>query len=120
MTKTSRYTSLKLLISYLLLLGLMAFAVWYLFHQQSKLNQLLKSDSMDENQLAYTELIRDLYETDNRSKIALQTKSKQNISLFVKANNTISQKLDSLKTDALLEDSGIIDTLKQFLNYKKE
>ena len=120
MAKISKYTSLKLLLSYLLLLGLMAFAVWYLLQQQSKLNQLLKSDSSDENQLVYTELIRDLYETDNQSKIALQTKSKQNINLFIKANNAISQKLDSLKTDALLEDSGIIDTLKQFLNYKKE
>ena len=120
MAKISKYTSLKLLLSYLSLLGLMTFAVWYLLQQQSKLNQLLKSDSSDKNQLVYTELIRDLYETDNQSKIALQTKSKQNISLFVKANNTISQKLDSLKTDALLEDSGIIDTLKQFLNYKKQ
>lgn len=120
MTKTSRYTSLKLLISYLLLLGLMAFAVWYLFHQQSKLNQLLKSDSMDENQLAYTELIRDLYETDNRSKIALQTKSKQNVDLFLNKNSKIIQKLDSLKLGIEQSDVEIIDTLKQLLNYKKE
>ncbi|NHN25456.1 response regulator [Flavobacterium jejuense] len=120
MTNTSRYTSLKLLISYLLLLGLMAFAVWYLFQQQYKLNQLLKSDSMDENQLAYTELIRDLYETDNQSKVALQTKSKQNINLFLNKNTKIIQKLDSLKSGLLQSDVEIIDTLKQLLNYKKE
>jgi len=120
MTNTSRYTSLKLLLSYLLLLGLMAFAVWYLFDQQLKLNQLLKSDSMDENQLVYTELIRDLYETDNRSKVALQTKSKKNLDLFLNKNDKILLKLDSLKTSLLQPDSQIIDTLQQLLNYKKE
>lgn len=120
MAKVSKYTSLKLLLSYLILLGLMAFAVWYLFHQQSKLNELFKSDETDKNQLVYTELIRDLYETDNQSKIALQTKSKKNIKVFLNANDGILQKLDSIKADMLLADSGIIDTLKQFLNYKKD
>lgn len=98
----------------------MAFAVWYLFHQQAKLNQLLKSESIDKNQLAYTELIRDLYETDNQSRVALQTKSKKNIDLFLNKNNKIIEKLDSLKSGLLQIDNEIIDTLKQFLNYKKE
>ncbi len=98
----------------------MAFAVWYLFHQQAKLNQLLKSDTIDKNQLAYTELIRDLYETDNQSRIALQTKSKKNIDLFLNKNDKIVLKLDSLKSGLFETDNQIIDTLKQFLNYKKE
>lgn len=108
------------MLSYFILLGLMAFAVWYLFHQQAKLNQLLKSESIDKNQLAYTELIRDLYETDNQSRVALQTKTKKNIDLFLNKNDKILEKLDSLKSGLLQTDNEIIDTLKQFLNYKKE
>lgn len=120
MAQESKYTSFKLLLSYFLLLGLMAFAVWYLLHQQSQLNQLFKSDTNDESQLVYTELIRDLYETDNRSRIALQTKSKKNVNAFLEKNDKIILKLDSLKTKVLTLDTQTIDSLKQFLVYKRE
>ncbi|WP_130734931.1 ATP-binding protein [Flavobacterium sp. J27] len=120
MAQESKYTSFKLLLSYFLLLGLMAFAVWYLLHQQSKLNQLFKSDTNDESQLVYTELIRDLYETDNRSRIALQTKSKKNVNAFLEKNDKIILKLDSLKAKVIAFDTQIIDSLKQFLDYKRE
>lgn len=119
MAKASKYTSLKLLLSYLLLLGLMAFAVGYLFYQQQKLNDLFKPTSTNSNQLVYTELIRDLYETDNRSKIALQTRSQQNINLFLNENDSILQKLENIKTNLLFSDVVIIDTLKDLLRLKK-
>lgn len=119
MTKFSKYTSLKLLTSYLLLLGLMAFSVWYLFQQQSKLNELLKSDAIDEKQIAYTELIKDLYEADNLSQVAMQTKTRDNVIAFLKDNEDIIIKLDTLKSNILKEDRVIIDSLKQCLKDKE-
>ncbi|KIX20616.1 hypothetical protein SY27_11975 [Flavobacterium sp. 316] len=119
MAAISKYTSFKLLLSYLLLLGLMAFSVWYLFQQQSKLNRLLKTDTIDENQLAYTELIRDIYQTDNLSRIALQTKTKKNIVSFLKENEKIILKLDTLKTSVLKNELTIVDSLKRYLRDKE-
>lgn len=119
MNSISKYTSLKLLLSYLLLLGLMAFSVWYLFQQQSKLNQLLKSDNIDERQMVYTELIKDLYRTDNLSQIAMQTKSRESVIAFLNDNDEIILKLDTLKNDVLMGDRVVIDSLKQCLKDKE-
>ena len=116
MAQESKYTSFKLLLSYFLLLGLMAFAVWYLLHQQSQLNQLFKSDTNDESQLVYTELIRDLYETDNRSRIALQTKSKKNVNAFLEKNDKIVQSGNT--RDMIYDIDTLIAHVSQFMTLK--
>lgn len=84
MAQFSKYTSLKLLISYLLLLSLMAIAVWFLFKQQANLNSQITVESTNKKQLIYTELIRDLYESDNYARIALQTIDEDSKAAFIK------------------------------------
>jgi uncharacterized iron-regulated protein len=87
MKSFSRYTPLKLLVSYLLLLGLMSSTVWFLFKQQSNLNKSLKVDEKtNSKQLAYAELIRDLYEADNYAKVAIRKGDKVSQRDFISKN----------------------------------
>lgn len=120
MAQFSKYTPLKLLFSYFLLLGLMGIAVWFLFKQQAQLNNQISSESTDKKQLIYTELIRDLYESDNYARIALQTideTSKQN---FQKKNASLISKIDFLKSNDLVADESLLDTLKIYLQDKEQ
>ena len=120
MAAVSRYTSLKLLISYLSLLGLMFFAAWFLYKQQSNLNGLLQDNKTDKKYIVYTELIRDFYETDNRSRVALQSKENEPLSVFLDKNAQLIDKLDKLKPEFLLKEQGLLDTLKLYLKYKEK
>lgn len=120
MATVSRYTSLKLLISYLSLLGLMFFSAWFLYKQQSNLNGLLQDNKADKKYIVYTELIRDFYETDNRSRVALQSKENEPLSFFLDKNAQLIDKLDKLKPEFLLKEQGLLDTLKLYLKYKEK
>jgi len=120
MAAFSKYTSLKLLISYLSLLALMFFAVWFLYNQQTKLNNLLQEDATDKEYLVFTELIRDFYETDNLSKVALQSKEEEPLTVFLTNNSKLVEKLDTLKPDFFLEEQGLLDTLKLYLKFKEK
>ena len=120
MAVVSRYTSLKLLLSYLSLLGLMFVAAWFLYNQQSKLNNLLQEDTTDKKYLVFTELIRDFYETDNRSKVALQSTNKEPLTIFLNKNTELIEKLDKLKPEFFLKEQGLLDTLKIYLKYKEK
>ena len=120
MAAVSKYTSLKLLISYLSLLGLMFFAVWFLYNQQAKLNKLLQEDTTDKKYLVYTELFRDFYETDNLSKVALQSKDKKPLDVFLTNNSKLVDELDKLKSEFFIEEQGLLDTLKLYLKFKEK
>ncbi len=120
MAAVSKYTSLKLLISYLSLLALMFFAVWFLYNQQTKLNNLLQEDTTDKKYLVFTELIRDFYETDNLSKAALQSKEEEPLTVFLTNNSKLIKKLDTLKPEFFLEEQGLFDTLKLYLKFKEQ
>jgi signal transduction histidine kinase/CheY-like chemotaxis protein len=98
----------------------MGIAVWFLFKQQAQLNNQISSESTDKKQLIYTELIRDLYESDNYARIALQTideTSKQN---FQKKNASLISKIDFLKSNDLVADESLLDTLKIYLQDKEQ
>lgn len=120
MATVSRYTSLKLLVSYLCLLGLMFFAAWFLYNQQSKLNGLLQEDKKDKKYLVYTELIRDFYETDNLSRVALQSDKEKPLTVFLDKNALLIDKLEQLKPEFLPKEQGLLDTLKLYLKYKEK
>ena len=120
MAAVSKYTSLKLLISYLSLLALMFFAVWFLYNQQTKLNNLLQEDTTDKKFFFYTELIRDFYETDNHSRAALQATEEEPLNVFLTENSKLIEKLEKLKPEFLSEDQGLLDTLKQYLKFKEK
>lgn len=120
MKSFSRYTPLKLLVSYLLLLGLMSSTVWFLFKQQSNLNKSLKVDEKtNSKQLAYAELIRDLYEADNYAKVAIRKGDKVSQRDFISKNKEIITYIDSLKTSVLDSEQGLLDTIKQYLSVKE-
>lgn len=116
----SKYTSLKLLLSYLSLLGLMFFAVWFLYNQQTKLNNLLQEDTTNKKYLLFTDLIKEFYETDNYSKVALQTNKKEALQVFTVKNAMLIKKLDFLKPEFFAEEQGLLDTLKIYLNFKEK
>jgi signal transduction histidine kinase/FixJ family two-component response regulator len=120
MASVSKYTSLKLLISYLSLLALMFFAVWFLYNQQTKLNNLLQDDTTDKKYLVFTELIKDFYETDNLSKAALQSKEEEPLTVFLTNNSKLVEKLDTLKPEFFVEEQGLLDTLKLYLKFKEK
>ena len=120
MAAVSKYTYLKLLISYLSLLGLMFFAVWFLYNQQSNLNDLLQEEKTDAKYLVFTELIRDFYETDNRSRVALQAVEEEPLELFLTKNSALIEKLEKLKPEFLPQEQGLLDTLKLYLKFKEK
>ena len=120
MAQFSKYTSLKLLISYLLLLSLMAIAVWFLFKQQANLNSQITVESTNKKQLIYTELIRDLYESDNYARIALQTIDEDSKAAFIKKNTSVISKIDFLKSNRLIAEENLLDTLKIYLKDKEQ
>ena len=120
MAQFSKYTSLKLLISYLLLLGLMAIAVWFLFKQQANLNSQITVENTDKKQLIYTELIRDLYESDNYARIALQTIDEDSKAAFLQKNTSVISKIDFLKNNRLIAEESLLDTLKIYLKDKEQ
>ena len=120
MAQFSKYTSLKLLISYLLLLGLMAIAVWFLFKQQANLNSQITVENTDKKQLIYTELIRDLYESDNYARIALQTIDEDSKAAFLQKNTSVISKIDFLKSNRLIAEENLLDTLKIYLKDKEQ
>lgn len=120
MTEFSKYTSLKLLISYLLLLGLMAIAVWFLFKQQANLNNQIAIENSDKKQLIYTELIRDLYESDNHARAALQTFDENSQTVFLKKNALVISKIEFLKNNDLAAERVLLDTLTTYLKHKEQ
>jgi len=120
MAQFSKYTSLKLLISYLLLLGLMAIAVWFLFKQQANLNSQITVENTDKKQLIYTELIRDLYESDNYARVALQTNDEESKTAFQEKNASVIFKIDFLKDNDLVAEESLLDTLKTYLKDKEQ
>jgi len=120
MAQFSKYTSLKLLISYLLLLGLMVIVVWFLFKQQANLNDQIIVENTDKKQLIYTELIRDLYESDNYARVALQTINEESKIVFLEKNACVISKIDSLKNNDLVAERNLLDTLKTYLNEKEQ
>ena len=102
MAKFSKYSSLKLLISYFLLLGLMAGAVWFLFQQQANLDKQLSVENTDKKQLIYTELIRDLYESDNYARVALQANDEASKIVFLSKNASVIAKIEYLQSKELI------------------
>ena len=120
MAQFSKYTSLKLLISYLLLLGLMTIAVWFLFKQQANLNSQIAVENTNKKQLIYTELIRDLYESDNYARVALQTIDEDSKRLFLEKNTTVISKIDFFKNNDLVAERRLLDTLKTYLKDKEQ
>lgn len=120
MAQFPKYSSLKLLISYFLLLGLMAGAVWFLFQQQASLDKQLSVENTDKKQLIYTELIRDLYESDNYARVALQMDDEKSKQLFLSKNTSVVAKIDYLQSTELIAEKNILDTLKIYLRDKEQ
>lgn len=120
MAQFSKYTSLKLLVSYLLLLSLMAVAIWVLFKQQANLNKQISVENTDKRQLIYTELIRDLYESDNYARVAIQTVDEASKRIFLAKNASVIAKIDYLKSKDLVAEETLLDTLKYYLKDKEQ
>ncbi|CAM3817291.1 hybrid sensor histidine kinase/response regulator [Flavobacterium cucumis] len=120
MAQFSKYTSLKLLVSYLLLLSLMAVAIWVLFKQQANLNKQISVENTDKRQLIYTELIRDLYESDNYARVAIQTVDEASKRIFLAKNASVIAKIDFLKSKDLVAEETLLDTLKYYLKDKEQ
>lgn len=120
MAQFSKYTSLKLLISYLLLLALMAAAVWVLFQQQANLSSQILVERTNKKQLVYTELIRDLYESDNYAQAAIQKNDEASKRLFLAKNASVISKIEFLKKENVITEETLLDTLKYYLKDKEQ
>lgn len=120
MAQFSKYTSLKLLISYLLLLALMAAAVWVLFQQQANLSSQILVERTNKKQLIYTELIRDLYESDNYAQAAIQKNDEASKRLFLAKNASVISKIEFLKKENVITEETLLDTLKYYLKDKEQ
>ena len=102
MAQFPKYSALKLLLSCFLLLGLMAGAVWFLFQQQANLDKQLSVENTDKKQLIYTELIRDLYESDNYARVALQANDEASKIVFLSKNASVIAKIEYLQSKELI------------------
>ncbi len=98
----------------------MAIAVWFLFKQQANLNNQIAIENSDKKQLIYTELIRDLYESDNHARAALQTFDENSQTVFLKKNALVISKIEFLKNNDLAAERVLLDTLTTYLKHKEQ
>ena len=92
MEKTKNKFTLKIILSYLLLILLATIASFYIF---SEIKDYVSNDSFDQNEvklLKTSTLLSSLYEAEGLSKLAIQSPEKKNL-------NAYSQKIDSIFTE---------------------
>ena len=65
-------------------------------------------------------MIRDLYESDNYARVALQTIDEDSKRLFLVKNASVLSKIDFLKSKDLIAEETLLDTLKYYLKDKEE
>ena len=117
-SKKDKFT-LKITISYLLLVILGVIASYYIYTELQEYLATEKTTEKDNKLLKTNSFLAQLYEAESLSKLAIQTKSKVNFTAYENKIDSIYTNIEELKT---LTDSdyqaGLLDSLSALLNKK--
>lgn len=117
-SKKNKFT-LKITISYLLLVILGVIASYYIYTEVQEYLATEKTTEKDNKLLKTNSFLAQLYEAESLSKLAIQTKSKVNFTAYENKIDSIYTNIEELKT---LTDSdyqaGLLDSLSALLNKK--
>tara|TARA_R110000737_G_scaffold41607_2_gene62244 strand:+ start:159 stop:2606 length:2448 start_codon:yes stop_codon:yes gene_type:complete len=117
-SKKNKFT-LKITISYLLLVILGVIASYYIYTELQEYLATEKTTEKDNKLLKTNSFLAQLYEAESLSKLAIQTKSKVNFTAYENKIDSIYTNIEELKT---LTDSdyqaGLLDSLSALLNKK--
>ena len=117
-SKKNKFT-LKITISYLLLVILGVIASYYIYTEVQEYLATEKTTKKDNKLLKTNSFLAQLYEAESLSKLAIQTKSKVNFTAYENKIDSIYTNIEELKT---LTDSdyqaGLLDSLSALLNKK--
>ncbi|SIP95503.1 hybrid sensor histidine kinase/response regulator [Maribacter ulvicola] len=117
-SKKNKFT-LKIAISYLLLIILGAIASYYIYNEVQNYIATEQTVEKDNKLLKTNSFLAQLYEAESLSKLALQTKSKINFTAYENKIDSIYTNIEELKT---LTDSehqrGLLDSLSSLLTKK--
>ncbi|WP_405400614.1 hybrid sensor histidine kinase/response regulator [Maribacter sp. Asnod2-G09] len=111
--------TLKITISYLLLIILGAIASYYIYTEVQEYITTETTDEKDNKLLKTNSFLAQLYEAESLSKLALQTKSKINFTAYENKIDSIYINIEELKT--LTESDyqhGLLDSLSSLLSKK--
>ena len=117
-SKKNKFT-LKITVSYLLLIILGVIASYYIYTEVKDYIATENTNENDSKLLKTNSFLAQLYEAESLSKLALQTKSKTNFAAYENKIDSLYINIDELKT---LTDSdyqhGLLDSLSALLNKK--
>ena len=117
-SKKNKFT-LKITISYLLLVILGVIASYYIYTEVQEYLATEKTTEKDNKLLKTNSFLAQLYEAESLSKLAIQTKSKVNFTAYENKIDSLYTNIEELKT---LTDSeyqaGLLDSLSALLNKK--
>ncbi|WP_299800459.1 ATP-binding protein [uncultured Maribacter sp.] len=111
--------TLKITISYLLLIILGVIASYYIYTEVQEYIATETTDEKDSKLLKTNSFLAQLYEAESLSKLALQTKSKINFTAYENKIDSLYTNIEELKT--LTESDyqhGLLDSLSSLLNKK--
>jgi len=117
-SKKNKFT-LKITISYLLLVVLAIIASYYIYNEVQEYIATEKTAEKDGKLLKTNSFLAQLYEAESLSKLALQTKSKLNFTTYESKIDSIYTNIEELKnlTDSDYQ-QGLLDSLNTLLNKK--
>lgn len=117
-SKKNKFT-LKITISYLLLIVLAAIASYYIYNEIQEYATTEKTDEKDSKLLKTNSFLAQLYEAESLSKLALQTRSKLNFTAYENKIDSIYTNIEELKNLTENEyQQGLLDSLYILLNKK--
>ncbi|TDT41875.1 signal transduction histidine kinase [Maribacter spongiicola] len=119
MNSTKNKFTLKITISYLLLIILGVIASYYIYSEVQEYIATETTTEKDNKLLKTNSFLAQLYEAESLSKLALQTKSKVNFTAYEHKIDSLYTNIEELKT--LTESDfqhGLLDSLRSLLNRK--
>ncbi len=117
-SKKNKFT-LKITVSYLLLVILGVIASYYVYTEVQEYITIEKTAEKDNKLLKTNTFLAQLYEAESLSKLALQSKSKINFTAYENKIDSLYTNIEELKTltDSDYQD-GLLDSLSALLNKK--
>ncbi len=117
--KSKKKFTLRIVLSYLILIGLAVISGIFIL---SEIKSYIATDTSGENDVKFIKtgsLLTQLYEAESLSKLALQTKTKENFTAYAKKIDVVSAEIDSLKEVVASEyQVKLLDSVQKLLKLK--
>ncbi|WP_318310609.1 hybrid sensor histidine kinase/response regulator [Flagellimonas crocea] len=119
--KSKKRFTFKIILSYVVLGVLASLAAFFIYNEFKSYASAKNQDDSNKKLLMTNRLLTQLYEAENLSKLALQTKKPSDLKSYAQKVDSISQFIDSLKPLAQTSNgnqSSKLDSVQELLNQK--